>query len=532
LGITKLVLPGALLAVACLLPYLNKAYTIDDPCFLLSARQILHDPLQPMSFPICWMGDEQCVKSVASLGPGAAQALMGYALVPMVLAGGQEWMAHVLQILLACVAVLEMVRLALRLGFDRAQAACAGLMLVAIPPFLSMASTAMPDTLALTLGLSGIERLLAWKEERRWHQAVVCALTMGLAPYARPHLALLMPLGALWLFEGFDVRSAWRQVRREAYAWAPVVGAACLLATVNLITRDRGPAEESANTLVGYGHLVPNLLAYFVYLSVPIPLSAVAMIASGRKALLFAALPAIPLVLAHFMVIPDEGRQEELPVAAAVYGFAALVYVLWRLARGLEQRDCLLGLWVLLPLPAVFYAHLPIKYMLGVLPAIVLILIMNLAGLSKRSQFAVYGAVILGCSVYSCVLLRADADFAEYGRRAAAELIAPHVARGEKVWYGGQWGFYWYAQQAGATISIPDGAGPKPGDLLAVGLMEGGDFTRDRFPHRELVASRSYDSPHGRTMGYGAGLYSNILGYLPWVWAPQATNTYELWRIR
>jgi hypothetical protein len=38
-------------------------------------------------------------------------------------------------------------------------------------------------------------------------------------------------------------------------------------------------------------------------------------------------------------------------------------------------------------------------------------------------------------TAYSCLLLRADADFAEYGRRAAAELIAPHVAAGEKVWY-------------------------------------------------------------------------------------------------
>ena len=161
-----------------------------------------------------------------------------------------------------------------------------------------------------------------------------------------------------------------------------------------------------------------------------------------------------------------------------------------------------------------------------------LILIRDLATLPRRRELSVYGALALLFGAYSCVLLRADADFAEYGRRAAAELIAPHVAAGEKVWYGGVMGFYWYAQEAGARISKPGEAGLNPGELLAVGLMEWGDATRDRFPNRELVDSRKYDSPHGRTMGYGGALYSNNFGYALWVWNPETTNDYELWRIR
>lgn len=42
------------LAVVVLVPFLTKAYTIDDPWFLLQARQILKTPLQPMSFAVCW----------------------------------------------------------------------------------------------------------------------------------------------------------------------------------------------------------------------------------------------------------------------------------------------------------------------------------------------------------------------------------------------------------------------------------------------------------------------------------------------
>lgn len=76
-GLLKLVMPGLLLVFLCLVPFLNKAYTIDDPWFLLEAKHILQDPLQPMAFEICWMPNENCLKNAGSLGAGSAQALMG-----------------------------------------------------------------------------------------------------------------------------------------------------------------------------------------------------------------------------------------------------------------------------------------------------------------------------------------------------------------------------------------------------------------------------------------------------------------------
>jgi hypothetical protein len=526
--IIRLVLPGVLLALVCLVPFLNKAYTIDDPWFLLEARQILKTPLQPMSFGICWMQNETCLVRAANLGAGTVQGLMGYLLVPVMLGGGAEWIAHLLQSLLACLAVLEMVRLALRLGFERVQAAAAGLLLTAVPPFLPMASTAMPDIAALTLGLSGIERLLAWKDEQRWHQAAIAGLALGLAPYARPHVALLMPLGALWLFNEFQVRKALAQLRRQAYLWTPVLIAACILMAVNLLTRDRGPAHASANILVGSENLPRNLYAYFLYLSFPIPFTVVQLAIHWRRPSLLVA-SAIPVLFMLFA--PRSLAPPAWQTAAALYGLTALIQMIYHYVRLRDRIGLLLSLWLLIPVPAVIYVHLPIKYLVPVLPAIVLIIVRTISIAAKPPAFAAYGALILGCAGFSCVLLRADADFAEYGRRAAAELIAPHVAAGEKVWYGGEWGFYWYAQEAGARISKPGEPGPNPGELLAVGLMEGGDRTLKRFPNRELIDSRRYDSPHGRTVGYGGSLYSNGFGYTPWVWNPETTNDYQLWRI-
>jgi hypothetical protein len=522
------------LVFASLVLYLNKAYTIDDPLFLFSARQILQSPLKPMSYPICWMGKETCVQHASNMGPLAAQALMGYLLVPVILAGGAEWMAHAMQILFACLAVIAMVRLALRLGCDRLQAAMAGMMLVAIPPFLVMANTAMPDILAIALGLTGFERLLAWKASRRPLDAAIASVALGLAPYARPHLILLLPFGALWMFDEFRLRSAIRQVRRRAWLWTPLLLAACILMVVTRLTHDRGVAVEAPDAMMGWGRVPKNLFAYFQYLAFPIPFAVVWIALNWRKApMLLLALPLVPTLMFHFAVFPARSLFDEWPTAATMYGAAALLHMLSVYWGARDWTNRLLSLWILFPLPAVVYIHLPMKYMIGVMPAIILILLRNLWELGQPRALMISRALVLVCAALSWLYLGADRDFAEYGRRAAAELIAPRLAAGEKVWYGsGQWGFNWYAHESGAQVSKPGEPGPRSGELLVVGLVEGGSATLQRFPNRELVDALRYNSPHGRTMGHGAAFYSNSCGDAPWIWAPESTNDYEVWRIR
>jgi hypothetical protein len=528
-GRIKLALPGILLLIACLTPYLTKAFTIDDPWFLLEARQILKTPSQPMSFDVCWMGNETCTRA-ALLGPGALQALMGYLLTPVILANGAEWVAHCIQLLLACICVVSMVRVTLRLGFNQIQAVTAGLLLVAIPPFLAMTATAMPDIAALALALTGIEQLLAWKNDRRWRQAVAAATLLGLAPYARPQTVFLIPLAALWLFDDLPIAKAVRQFRRQLSLWAPIPIALCILAGVIHITRDRGSAA-AGDTLLRAQNIPPNLAAYAMYLAFPIPFALIWLGVHWRKTPGKLVLPAIPMLVMHFVFFRSQDLLDEWPTLAALYGLTAVGHLIYTRLRSGDRLGLILSLCILIPVPAALFAHLPIKYLLAVMPAVILLMVRALWRLESRPALQISGTLLFSLTLYSCLLLEADADFAEYGRRAAAELIAPHVAAGERVWYGGEWGFYWYAAEAGAKISKPGEPGPNPGDLLAVGLVEGGDVTRDRFPHRVLVDSRSYDAPHGRTMGYGGGLYSNGCGKSLWVWKPETTNDYELWRV-
>src|SRR5215467_262970 len=144
--------PALLLATVCLLPFLNKAFINDDPHFVAMARQILKSPLHPMNYDLCWVNASRCLKAFELT---SGNTLMGYALVPTVLGGAEEWMAHVTQLVFVWIAVLAMSALVLRMGWGKGYAITGALLLVAIPPLLPMASTAMPDVLALAVGLAG-----------------------------------------------------------------------------------------------------------------------------------------------------------------------------------------------------------------------------------------------------------------------------------------------------------------------------------------------------------------------------------------
>jgi len=518
--------PALLLATACLLPYLNKPFNIDDPLFLTMARQIVNHPTHPMDFDVCWnitsnLGAD-CGKAYV-LAPG--NAMMGYVLVPTVLAGAHEWTAHLTQLALVWIAIVAMASLVLRFGWDRWHAIAGALLLVAIPPFLPMASTAMPDILATAVALVAMERLAAWKAEQRWGQGAAAAIALGLAGFARAHLVLLLPLAALYLFSSTRPGEFFGQFRRRFWLWIPVIAGAALLATIIAITREHNLALKPPAIYSGTQHLAINLWSYLLYLVFPLPLG-LSWLANRieRRRLRAVIIPAVAAGAAWFL-------HPWLVWFPALVGFAVLADLLYEALDKAELTDLILLFWVLIPLPIVYYGHLPPKYLLPCMPAVILLCFRLTRVLPVRFFRAAALALILAGTGYSLLMLRSDAEFARFGRDSMYALIAPHVAAGEKVWYGGQYWSYWYAPLAGATLTFPGGPQPKPGDLLVVDGLTGAKQSLAPFPHRTLVEETTHQYRFGRTMGGGAGLYSNIFGVWMWTIGTSDADRFELWRI-
>ncbi len=215
----------------------------------------------------------------------------------------------------------------------------------------------------------------------------------------------------------------------------------------------------------------------------------------------------------------------------AAVGLVVLIDIfLWAFRSG-EQRRILCAAWLLLPLVALSYFQLPVKYLVPCAPAAALLIVSILP--PQRWRAAVVAGIVAVGVVFGSMVLHADAKFAEMGREAAVRLIAPHVAAGQRVWLSSQWGFQWYALKAGARLLRPNDV-PASGDYLARGEMEGYPETMKRLPSAEIVQTYTVGGPGGRTMSSKdhAGLYNNRYGLLMWAWGSGEWNHYELWRFQ
>jgi hypothetical protein len=514
--------PALLLATVCLLPCLNKAFLVDDPEFLTMAQQIIKHPTHPMDFTICWNLSADCTKGYV-LSPGSA--LIGYVLVPTVLSGAHEWTAHLTQLMLAWIVILAMTSLTFRLGWDLQHAIVGALLLVAIAPFLPMASTAMPDILATAVALVAMERLAAWKTEQKWSQGAVAAVALGLAGFARPHLALLLPLAAFYLLDNAKPGQFFGQFRRRFWLWTPVLAGTALLAAIIAITRENGNlALNPPPFITGFGNVRPNLFAYLLYLVFPFPL-ALCWLANRLKRRKLRVVIVVAMV-AGVSWFADDRRV----LFFAIIGFGMLTDLLYETWKRAEHTGSFLMLWILIPLPIVYYTHLPAKYLLPCMPAVIFLCFRLMEGFSVRFLRAAAILFIVASTGYSLLILHSDAEYADFGRDAMYGLIRPHVLAGERVWFGCQFSSYWYAPLAGATLTFPGGPQPKPGDLLVVG-QDGKNQALLRFPHRTLVDEIEHDYRFGRTMGAQIGLYTNRTGYWMWGIGNSPDNGYKIWRI-
>jgi hypothetical protein len=522
--------PALVVATLLLLPFLDKAFTIDDPVFLAEARHSLADPLHPTAFDMAWNKKAERVSVIVPTGP-----LMAWLLVPAVLSAHPEVVAHGIQIGMLWIAILATVGLSLRLGLSPGWSAAAGLLLGVTPAVLGMAGTAMPDVAAMALGVAGLEQVMAWRQERRLRQGVAVAVLLGLAPLARTHLVLLLGIAAL--LQVGDVFSLREWFRFSWAQWLPVLAAPLLTGIVSVATQDPGPGSGSVATaaagLSSAEKVIPNLLAFAIHWFLALPFAIPWVILRwrsilGRPEVLILATGAAALFLRHLH--PVDTPWILAPVAALSAG--ALTDVLVDAARRRDGTQFTLGIWLLLAFPAVIYVHLPSKYLLASAPAAAILVARAMAA-SPLLARPVLVLATAASAVLGVAILRADAAYANVARSAVQTLIVPEIAKGRKVWYAGHWGFQWYAEEAGARYFSVEPPFPEEGDLVVACLnCEAHLENHDTEALAPLHRIR-HEEPGGRVMdrSTGAGFFSNTWGYLPWTQGNTLLEGFDVYRV-
>ena len=522
-------LPALLLVLVVLLPFLDKAFTMDDTVFMREAMHALSDPLHPTAFDMVWTHKLERLSTIVPTGP-----FMAWLLLPAAALGGAEWAAHAMQILMLAVACVATVSLALRLGLKPRWACAAGLLLAASPAVLGMAGTAMPDVPAMAFGIAGIERLVVWQKDRRLADAAAASVLLACGVLTRSHLLLLLAPAALLLAgDAYDVRSWFRSGWR---IYVPLLMVPVIVSVMLFITRD--PSAQGgtlAGTLASLSslHTVPsNTVAYAVHLALVIPFTIPWTLLYYREIL------RSPVILLGAVVLCAgllwlAHRQEAPYVIALVAGtsVAAFAQALRRAFAGRDSKELVLLAWMLVPLATVIYVHLPAKFLVPVAPAAAIVVADSLAR-RPRLGAVVLAVTLVAGTVLGVAILRADQRFAGFGRGVAQNIIAPQVARGEQVWFNGHWGFQWYAEQAGARCLAINQPLPSPGALVFSAERSEAVLALSEMKGFVLVRRLQDATPGGRINSsiHGSGFYSNAWGYLPWAWGSDPIEIIDIYR--
>jgi Dolichyl-phosphate-mannose-protein mannosyltransferase len=527
--------------LACLCPFLGKAFHIDDPLFIWSAKHIISEPGNFYNFNANWSGRSKPMSEVTQNPPLASyyMALVG------LLFGWSELALHAGFLLPALAVAWGTYRLAQHFC---AHPLAAALATVTAPVFLVSSTSVMCDTTMLALWTWS---LVFWTEGLEKNSpAKLCAsaaliAACGLTKYFG--FALIPLVAAYSLMERRKV-GTWL-----TYLLIPVV----VMAFYEWLTHKlygRGSLSDAYNYAQNQGgaDLSLKLMAGLAFSggSIIILLPAAPLLCGRRT--LGAGCAVIVLfglfLVAHKkfgqMATVEAGQvnwlfviQAALFVAAGVVLFLLAAADLWRQK---SADPALLFFWIAGTFVFVCVAcwQMSGRYLLPMLPAAAILLVRRLElrkRLHDRNQIGPLW-VPLGVSL-AIALMAARSDFQLAGstRDAALHIEKQAGPASHAVWFEGHWGFQYYMEELGAKpIDFWHVPFATHNDAIILPLENSCVFD----PPKEGIESWfEYDCDTSKwltTMNQscGAGFYSGDWGPLPFVFCRVPQDHYVVYRAK
>jgi 4-amino-4-deoxy-L-arabinose transferase-like glycosyltransferase len=535
----RLLVVGATLA--CLTPFLGKAFHIDDPVYVEVAQQILRSPLDFFSSEMNWHGWMEPVAAFNKNPPGLSFYL---ALVGGVV-GFEEWKVHLGLLLPALALVLGTAALAQRLSSNPW---AAGLALLTMPAVLVSATTVMPDVLMLALWCWAVVFWWDGLGEGGRARLVVAALLAGLCPLVKYNGLAVLPLLALVGLVRRDAGFGWipflliplamllgfDAYMRASYGQSPLLDAG----SYALSTRPQnlGLAEKGLVGLSFFGGCLLTGLFMTPFLF-------------RRRALaIVVALTAICAISAPFLgelgplALRDEhGSRWGTSLQLALFvvcGGQWLVLLFLDAAQRRDSGSWLLGAWIagIFVFAAFLNWSTNARAVLPAAPAAAVLLIRRLetrhgrGGLKARPLLLAPLALALALALG---VAWADTTLANSARDAARDLLERHASEGARVWFRGGWGFQHYAELGGAQriderhsllstgdiVILPaNNTNVSSSSLDAITVVEQAEF-----PMASAIATMA--------PGLGAGFYTDLWGPLPFAFGRTPKEVYHVVRV-
>jgi 4-amino-4-deoxy-L-arabinose transferase-like glycosyltransferase len=528
------------LTLLCLVPFVGKAFHIDDTLFVWAAKHIVEKPFDPYGFSVDWYLTTMPMSVVTKNPPLAAYygAAAGY------VAGWSEGALHLAFLLPTLVLVLGVYQLASELTNSPL---LAGLLTLLTPGLLVSATSVMCDVPMLAFWMMAI---LLWRwglnEEKPWYLAGsgvlmgACALTKYFGVCVIP-LLLLYSLG-----------------KRKSYrAWAYY-----LLIPVAML----GGYQGWTSSLYERG-LLFDAAAYTSQFHTNHPVSflgasAVCLSFVGGctlPALIFvpwlwrrgfiaggcvvAAVGAAGTVWGWFNVgkaFPKE-HQGFLAVQLALFiagGISVLTLAAADVWRRRDADSVLLTAWVAGTFLFAAYLNWTVnaRSVLPLIPAAAILMARRLDEAQRPARLGMWAiaASLVVCGVLSVWVTCGDTALADSGREAARIVHDKTAGEPGKVLFFGHWGFQYYMQLLGAL----------PVDVKHMKDLTAGDFvvrpennvnmvpiSPDVARSGEVITLRDRWWTTTMRQERAAGFYGSFWGAMPFTWGSVPDEHYLLIRL-
>jgi len=530
----------AALTVVCLAPFLGKAFHMDDPLFIWSARQIQSHPLDFYGFDLNWVGGMAPMSKVMENPPLASYylALVGW------LFGWSEPALHAGFLLPALMVVLGTHRLARHFCSHPFQAALA---VLATPVFVLCGTGLMCDVMMLAFWVWAMCFWMEGLEKGSRAELFISALLMAACAMTKYFGVSLAPLLLAHALLGkYPVRR-----------WLPFLAAPLVILGLYQWWAFRlyghgllgGAVAYAVGVRVGVG-LPGRLLTSFAFMGgcMAVLPAAVPFLWGARRAL--AAIPAFALVALASVMMKQVGVFKVADGQGVRWGYVlqlsfwvvgglslgALAVADWR--RHKTTASLLLILWVAgtFVFTSVLNWTVSGRNILPMLPAAALLLIRRVEARARFGGGRPWPLLWLPLAFSLGVALLAGwADYRLAGsERAAVSAFQQRAGPdAQTACFEGHWGFQYYMEQMGAAPLDEFHPSLKPNQVIVIPLNNCYLFR----PPGNLEGWFQYEGESPRwltTMNehVGAGYYSDGWGPLPFVFGRVPMAQYAVWRAR
>jgi 4-amino-4-deoxy-L-arabinose transferase-like glycosyltransferase len=531
--------------IACLAPFLNKAFCIDDPLFLWSAKQIQSNPLDFFGGEVNWFGTLSPLYDATKNPPGACY----YLALAAKLAGWSEPALHAAFLVPAIGAICGTWFLARSLCRQPMWAALATL---AAPAFLVSSTNVMCDTMLICFWVWAVALWIKGLDSGRAEWTAAASLLIAAAALTKYFGICLIPLVAVYTIVRFR-KPTWR------LAWLMVPVA--ILAGYQWWTwhrYGRGLLSDAAS----YALETPALPGTWIERVVPQTATILSFTGGSMIPVLFCApwllskramigMAALALVVALCAkAIDAKDSLAALHMARSFTWTSAFqlgvftatgVLVFWlaliRVVKSRTAEAWLLALWVLGTFAFAGYLNWTcnVRSVLPMAPAVSILLVQRveeLAAVRARSlrfwRFALLPAIGIALAA-----AWSDQCLADSARTAATQIAADYLSRTRVLWFEGHWGFQYYmSAQGGREIDV-DRVACDPGDVVVIPFN---NTNVHAFPPQSVTSLAQFDIPVCGWMSTfdlraGAGFYTADAGPLPFVFGPAFPQRYGIRKI-